>query len=157
MKKLKFWYPLAAVVFGMGVSIAASYPAIKNIKAERAQTQHDILNLDNALNEALLKKDLDRIADLLSDDFELYTITHGVLNKAQFLEEIRSGKVSYTEFSNKRMIMFKGKQVSAVVNISGNFWGYQADNYPVEMSIRAMEYKDKQRIKCITVKDVRNG
>lgn len=155
MKKVKFWYPIVAVFFGVSVSALASYPAIKSIQAERAQTKEDVIKLDKALRDALVKNDLDAVANLLSDDFELYTITHGVLNKAQWLEEIRTGQMSYSGFTNKETILFQGKQISNIVEVSGNFWGYQAEKYPVEMSIRAVEYKDKQqRIKCMTVKDV---
>lgn len=155
MKKVKFWYPIAAVFLGLSVSALASYPAIKSIQAERAQTKEDVIKLDKALRAALVRNDLDAVADLISDDFEIYTINHGVLNKNQWIEEIRSGRMDYTQFTNKETILFQGKQISNIVEVSGNFWGYQAEKYPVEMSIRAVEYKDKkQRIKCMTVKDV---
>lgn len=155
MKKVKFWYPIAAVLFGMSVSVLASYPAIKNIKEERAQTKEDVIKLDKALREALVKNDLEAVENLISDDFEIYTISHGVLNKEQWLEEIRTGQMNYTQFTNKETVLFQGKQISNIVEVSGNFWGTQADNYPIEMSIRAVEYKDKQqRIKCMTVKPV---
>lgn len=155
MKKVKFWYPFAAVLLGVIVSVVASYPAIKSIKDERAQTKEDVIKLDKALRDALVKNDLDAVSDLISDDFEIYTITHGVLNKSQWLEEIRTGRMNYTQFTNKETVLFQGKQISNIVEVSGNFWGYQAEKYPIEMSIRAVEYKDKkQRIKCMTVKDV---
>lgn len=155
MRKIKIWYPIAAVLLGLSVSVAASYPAIKNIKAERAQTKEDVIKLDKALRAALVKHDFAKVSELLSDDFELYTIRHGVFDKAQWLAELESGRMSYTEFANNRGTAFQGKQVSNVVEISGNFWGYEAENYPVEMSIRAVETQGKRhRIKCITVKDV---
>ena len=155
MRKVKLWYPIAAVLLGLSVSVLASYPAIKSIKAERAETKADIIRLDKALRAALVKNDIEAIKDLLSDDFELYTINHGVFDKKKWIDEISSGRMNYMQFSNNRDTALQGKQISNVVEITGNFWGYQADHYPVEMSIRAIELKNgKQLIKCITLKDV---
>lgn len=84
MRKIKIWYPIAAVLLGLSVSVAASYPAIKNIKAERAQTKEDVIKLDKALRAALVKHDFAKVSELLSDDFELYTIRHGVSRKTGF-------------------------------------------------------------------------
>lgn len=154
MKKVKFWYPIAAVFLGVSVSVLASYPAIKEIKAEREEARTNIIELDRALQAALVAQDFETVSDLLSNDFELYTINRGVLNKAQWLEELKSGRMSYQEFSNNQTAGFQGKQFSNIVEISGNFWGKEADHYPVEMTIRAVEHKEKYRIKCVTVKDV---
>ncbi|OOF59639.1 nuclear transport factor 2 family protein [Rodentibacter myodis] len=154
MKKIEFWHSIVAVILGLSVSVAAGYPAIKTIQAEREQTKSYIIKLDKILRDALIKNDLEKISRLLSDDFELYTIKRGVLNKQQWLEEIRSGRMNYKEFANDRRMLFQGKQISGVVEISGVFWGHQAENYPIEMSIRAVERNDKQRIKCITLKNI---
>lgn len=153
MKKVKFWYPIAAVLFGVSVSVLASYPAIKEIKAERKEAKMNIMQLDRALQAALVAQDFDAVSDLLSNDFELYTIRKGVLNKEQWLEELRTGRMSYHEFSNNHAKGFQGTQYSNVVEITGSFWGRQTENYPVEMTIRAVEHKEKYRIKCVTIKN----
>ena len=153
MRKVKLWYPIAAVLLGLSVSVLASYPAIKGIKAERAQTKTEIVKLDRALQTALLNHDLEAMKSILSDDFELYTINNGVFTKDRWIHELASGGMTYTDFSNNRSTI-QGKQISNIVEITGSFWGNDVDHYPVEMSIRAIEVKGgKHLIKCITVKN----
>lgn len=155
MKKVKFWYPIAAVLLGLSVSVFASLPVIKNIKAERAATKENIIKLDKAMRAALVAHDINALRDLLSDDFEIYTIRHGVFDKEKWVNEVATGTMSYSSFDNNRGTVFQGKQISNIVEVTGIFWNDPVERYPVEMSIRAVEMKDgKLRIKCMTVKDV---
>ena len=61
------------------------------------QTKADIIKLDCVLQTALLNNDVDAMNDLLSDDFELYTINQGVFNKVRWINELKSGGMSYQE------------------------------------------------------------
>lgn len=152
MKKIKMWQPIAAVILGLSASVVASYPAIKMIQNGRAIEREEILDLDKALRDALVKRDIPALQELLAHDFELYTINQGVLSKGEWIRNIQKGGMSYTTFEANDMPQFEGHQMRNTASVSGEFWGIEAVDYPIEFSIRTIERKDKRQIKCIVVK-----
>lgn len=152
MKKIKMWQPIAAVLLGLSASVVASYPAIKMIQSDRSIERKEVLDLDAALREALVKRDIPALQELLADDFELYTINQGVLSKGEWIRNIQKGGMSYTTFAASNLPRFEGHQMRNTMEVSGEFWGVEAVNYPIELSIRTVERKDKRQIKCMVVK-----
>lgn len=152
MKKIKMWQPIAAVLLGLSVSVAASYPAIKMIQNDRTVERAEVIDLDKALREALIKRDIPALQELLADDFELYTINQGVLSKGEWIRNIQKGGMNYTTFTSNNLPRFEGHQMLNTAEVSGQFWGIEAVNYPIELSIRTVERKAKRQIKCMVVK-----
>lgn len=154
MKKLSYSYALISLVFGLGVSVAASYPAIQGIKIEREHNRAEIRKLDEALRQALIEKNMPKLDELLADDAEIYTIHNGVMSKQQWLKEIETGLINHDAFSNNSHTEFQGLKMSNVVKVSGEFWGVRAKNYAIELSIRAVVDDNGYKIKCITGKEI---
>lgn len=152
MKKIKIWQPVAAVLLGLSASVLASYPAIKMIQNDRSIEREEIIDLDKALRDALVKRDIPALQELLADDFELYTISEGVLSKGEWIRNIQKGGMNYTTFAANGTPEFEGHKMRSTMEVTGEFWGVEAVNYPIELSIRTVERKDKRQIKCMVVK-----
>ena len=153
MKKIKTWQPVFAVLLGLSLSAAASYPAIRMIQQDRAIEQAEIIDLDKALREALVKRDIPALQELLADDFELYTINQEVLSKGEWIRNVQKGGMHYTSFETA-VPHFEGNKLLNTAQVSGEFWGMEAVDFPIELSIRTVEGKGKRQIKCLVVKRV---
>ncbi|WP_303818464.1 nuclear transport factor 2 family protein [Actinobacillus minor] len=152
MKRIKFWHPIAAVLLGLSLSVAASYPAIKIIQTERAQQQSEIIELDLALRKALIEHDIPALQNLLAEDFEIYTVNQGVLSKGEWIRNIQRNMVNYTQVKELETPQIQGNQISVLSEVSGEFWGIEAQDKPVQTTIRLVERKDKLQIKCVVIK-----
>lgn len=153
MKKVKFWQPVITIFFGLSVSIAGSYPAIKSIKAEREVTHSEIIELNHHLYDALLYRDFPALQNLLSDDFEVHINSGLVLSKQEWIKNIQKYNLNYSDIEELKTFNFQGNQFSSLSNISGEFCGVDSAGL-VEATITTVERKDKRQIKRLIIKKV---
>jgi ketosteroid isomerase-like protein len=83
---------LLSLVLAVSVVVVRAQAAGQNEADQVEQTKKEVLKVEEELERALQSNDTDVLNRIYSDDY-VYTNAHGeVLTKAQFLDDLRSGK-----------------------------------------------------------------
>lgn len=153
MKKIKLFHVISSLLIGLSVSLIGSYPALAKLIEDRAETQKDIIHLNQELYNAMINRDFSALQELLTSDFELYSPTGEVLRKQEWIKLIQKRVL---EFDKVELLAtdFQGNQSSGLLRVDGEFFGIERDNVVVEMNIRTISNQAERQIKCIVIKEV---
>ncbi|MGX2957093.1 nuclear transport factor 2 family protein [Ursidibacter arcticus] len=153
MKKVKFWQPLVAILCGICISIFASYPAIITVKVERELVQSEILSLNKRLEKAVLEKNFTTLYEILSDNFEIHSVSQGILTRGEWLGNLQKRGVNYEDVKDIEILGFQGNQISKVTKVRGEFWGDNVDS-EIEVTIITVERDGKRQVRRLLIKPV---
>lgn len=151
LTKIKLWHVLVSMLLGVGVSLAATYPAVYRLKTTRAEEFKEIQHLNEILKQAVLNRDFATMQSILSDDFELYTPTRGVFDKQTWIKNIQKNAIRYESLRELKQAELQGTQFTTYPEISGTFFG-DSGAWQVQSTISTVEYGDTTKIKRIVLK-----
>lgn len=153
MKKIKLFHVISSLLIGLSVSLIGSYPALAKLLEDRAETQKDIIHLNQELYNAMINRDFSALQELLTNDFEIYLINGDVIRKQEWIKLIQKGVLEFSKMENLTSD-FQGNQSSNILKSSGEFFGSKTTDIVVELNIRTIIKNSERQIKCIVVKEV---
>lgn len=110
----------------MFIALALAVPCLALGQTKADTTQEEVLRLEKEFSEAIVKNDADAVGRFLADDWIIIDPDGGIIDKATFLDVIKSGTLTHEmmESDDARVRIYGNTAVvTALTKTRGKFSG----------------------------------
>lgn len=108
----------------MTLALAIPMLALGEVKSDKAQ--REVLGIEKEFSQAILKNDAEAVGRFLADDWIIIDPDGGVIDKARFLDVIKSGALTHEmmESADSRVRVYRNTAiVTALTTTKGKYSG----------------------------------
>ena len=110
----------------MSIALALAVPCLALGRTKGDTTQQEVLRLEKEFSEAIVENDADAVGRFLADDWIIIDPDGGIIDKATFLDVIKSGTLTHEmmESDDARVRIYGNTaMVTALTKTKGKFSG----------------------------------
>jgi ketosteroid isomerase-like protein len=110
----------------MSIALALALPTLALGQNKSDTTQEEILRLEKEFSQAIVKNDVEALGRLLADDWTIIDPDGGIIDKARFLDVLKSGTLTHEmmESDDARVHIYGNTAiVTALTTTKGKFSG----------------------------------